>query len=294
MKTFISTLVLLLFVGLEANAELKRKTYTVSIVQNARPFMWEEYGLAVGADPDFIREIGRRIGVTFVFKPMPMKRALHSLKNGDVDFGVGYKTIERQKYLSYMGDYPLHWAIYPLFVRRDADFNFTKIEDLYGKKIGKNRSFAISKEFDEAIKARKIKVVEIEGYHAMVKLLLNGRVDGIVGNPSGIVSAYTRTIHTEGIFPLERLVSPLKGAYFAMSKKADIEDRDLLASKIEKAIKEIVEDGTVLEIEKRYSDFVYNPSINMFGSFSSESSATSGFDNSENKENAIEGGIGIE
>ncbi|MFL0811275.1 MAG: ABC transporter substrate-binding protein [Agarilytica sp.] len=292
MKIFISIAIvwLSLFTPL-AGAEWKKKTYTVSVLHNARPYMWEEYGLAVGADPDFIREIGRRIGVSFVFKPMPMKRALFSLKNGDVDFGVGYKTEGRKRFVRYLGEHPLHWAIYPLFVRKGGDFPFNKLEDLYGKKIGKNRSFSISNEFDDAVKAKKIKVVEIEGYSSMVKLLLNGRVDGILGNPSGIVSAYSRIVHTEEMYPLERLVSPLKGSYLVMSKKADIPEREALIEKIEKAIVEIVEDGTVLEIEKRFSGFTYNPSINMFGSFSERNTGASEFYDSKSDEDRLEGVI---
>lgn len=261
-KYFLSVLaVVVCLKSVSAIAELREyePLYEVNVLANARPYMWNENGVAAGPDADFIREIARKIGIRIKFNTVPMKRSLVNLKTGKAHFGVGFKTPGRAEYLDFVGETPLHWSIYRIFVKEGGEINFRSIEDLYGKRIGMNRGFAISPEFDRAVRENKIEIIEADSVIQLVKILLAGRVEAIAGNPLSIEMYYRKIIHEDGIFPLVD-VSSRKGSYLMMSKSAGFHhDREELKTKISQAMKELVDDGTVEKIDKKYPDFVYYP-----------------------------------
>ncbi|MFL0811274.1 MAG: transporter substrate-binding domain-containing protein [Agarilytica sp.] len=235
----------------------EKERFIVNVLANARPYMWRENGRAMGPDTDFIREIGKRIGVDFVFRTVPMKRSLDELKKGKAHFGVGFRSPEREKFVEYIDKTPLHWSVYRIFVKHGSPIHYRHVEDLFGKRVGKNRGFSISKNFDQAVNDQKLEVLEADSATQLITILLAGRVDAIVGNPASIRKYYRQMIHEEVIYSQAVPVSPQKGSYFLMSKKARFSDRAVLREKIEKAMLEILADGTIEKIEARYPNFVY-------------------------------------
>ena len=194
-----------------------------------------------------------------IFKPGPFKRVLAWLEKGDADIGLGFKIKDRDVFATYLGDHPIHWSSYKIFVKKGHSFPFNRIEDLYGKRIGKNRGFSAKRDFDKAVSEKKIIIHEVNSYSSLIGILMAERVEGILGNSQTIMFHYNKNEFSESILPLEKSVIPPTGAYLMMSKAADIKNREALVKKINQSISDIVKDGTLTQIESQYPGYSYAP-----------------------------------
>lgn len=222
-------------------------------IENIVPFSYEEGGQIKGIDYEFFMEISKRVGFTPKATLAPFKRTLHLLETGTTDgsFQIYYKK-EREEFLIY-SEIPMHYSNVMVYVKKDDDFIFNKIEDLYGKKVGIQSGFFISPEFQKAVDEKKIVVDEARECEMNLKKLVSGRIDCFISS-SQLAMFFINTLgFQEKIKELPTLLVSTKGTYLALSKNGkNIKDKSEFIKKINAAMKEITEDGTYEKIENKY------------------------------------------
>ncbi len=222
-------------------------------VENIVPFSYEEEGKIKGIDYEFILEISKRVGFNPKIMLLPFKRGLHLLETGEVDgsFQIYYKE-DRESFLIY-SEIPIHYSNVSIYVKKDDNFIFNKIEDLYGKKVGIQSGFFISPEFQKAVDEQKIVVDEAKECEMNLKKLAAGRIDCFISSPQIAMFYINNLGFQEKIKSLPNFVVPEKGTYLALSKNGkNIKDKDDFIKKINAAMKEIIADGTYDKIQNKY------------------------------------------
>lgn len=219
------------------------------------PYAWKENGRIKGIDIDIINEVFKRAKIKKTIKAFPTRRAVISIAKGFVDGGFsGLKTPSREKVALY-ADVPVHRSVYKIFVKKGSEFNFKNIEDLYGKKIGINRSFSISKEFRAAVKSEKIKVDEGASTSKQNLLkLITKRLDALVGNQKEMKYIIKKMRLGEKVVELPNPVTRPVNAYLVLSKASNLKNKKQILKKMSRILKEMHADGTIYRIHAKYID----------------------------------------
>lgn len=216
------------------------------------PFTWEENGQAKGIDIDIVKEMCQRMEVKCNIRFYPWKRVLAYTEEGKIDGGFGaFKNPTREAF-AYFLKYPVHYSTYSVFVKKGHEFSFQKIEDLYGKNIGINRGFKLSKEFDEAVDTNKIHVQEAGDMAANINKLMLSRIEGIAGNYHETLILLKKMRLSDQVVSLPYPIIPPKGAYLMISKATNIPNKIQLINKMNGILKVMYDDGTVDQINAKY------------------------------------------
>ncbi len=245
------------FLCLIFSSMAKGSPLSLSVVSDDKfpPFSYKENGKVTGIDIDIINEMGKRLNIKFNISLVPWKRLIMMTQLGDCDGSMSlFRTPEREKFSLYT--YPVHYSSFVIFVMKGKEFKFTKIEDLYGKKLAKQSGFAISDEFDLAVKRGKIKVADIFHIKTCMGETLIGKYDGFVANKH--VTLYKLKNDKKFVRYKEKftiLKNPVKlerGAFFVISKASKIKDKLKLQKNIIKTLKSMEENGTYQKIMDKY------------------------------------------
>jgi len=96
-KPTIGTFILSLILGLLAFLPVSHaKPLTVYVDEANPPFMYRAHERAVGIYPDIVRAISALAGLNVKIVPVPWRRVLFHLDNGDGAVAGIYKNLERQ------------------------------------------------------------------------------------------------------------------------------------------------------------------------------------------------------
>ncbi len=250
MKKIISAALLLLLI------EKALFPLTISIVtdRDFTPFCFEERGVVQGIDIDIMREAARRMNLGIKITPLPWKRALVEIKEGNA-FAGGmslFRTPEREEFTFFTG--PVHYSRISVFVKKDRLLKFNNIADLYGVTVGINRGFAISDEFDVAVKTGKIRMEEVNSTEQNIQKLLAGRIDCFLGNNINTLYFLKKSEFKGMVKELEKPVVKGKAAYFVFSKKAINNENRWMIQKMKKVLEDIHKDGTYDRIVRKYTE----------------------------------------
>ncbi len=215
------------------------------------PYSYLENGKPTGIDVDIIYEMAHRGGLKIKIELLPWKRVMHYTEHGRADGAfAAFKSPEREKFAYYVHT-PLHKSTYNIFVKKDKEFQFDNIQDLYGKRIGKNLGFHISSEFEQAEKERKIFILEAT-MELNFKRLVHDRIDGVVGNINEVWMTIKELNLSGQIVPLPKAVREPRGAYLVISKHSETEDKEKLIQTISNILRGMEEDGTIDRINSTY------------------------------------------
>lgn len=189
MKSYASIL-LVLFICLVlpcAYASQPQKTLLLATVDNLPPFTFTENNKLVGVSVDIVNEIARRSGFSVKIVAYPWARVLLQLRNGQIDGAFSaYRVSEREDYCLYAGI--IHYDELRIAVIKTRIFQFSTIENLYGKVIGKGRNVFVGDTFAQAVKDGKIIVSETNDMDmSNIKMLLSCRVDAVIGSPAALM-----------------------------------------------------------------------------------------------------------
>ena len=222
-------------------------------VQNIIPFAYEEEGVKKGIDYEVFMEISKRMGFTAKIELLPWKRIWESLKKGSIDgtFEI-YFNKKREEFIIYAKN-PMRYSVINVFVNKGSEFEFRNVNDLFGKKVGKQSAFFISPEFEQAVKSKKIVLDEARDVDRNLKKLISKRIDCIVSNPQ-IVRFYMKKLGLQDkIVELPVPLVPGQKIHLALSKKGkNIKDKLQFMEEISKTLKEIHLDGTFQKISDKY------------------------------------------
>lgn len=202
-----------------------------------------------GVAVDFVKEISRRVGFIADIKLFPWKRCLKQMESGHRD-GILLltKSSEREEYMVFsekiMDDRDLIWYS----KKRFNNFNWEKFEDLSGLVIGKTAGYNYGEEFNAAVLKHKLNVQIATADLLNFRKLLKGRTDIFICNETVARSIFSN--YPEFKNELNSAENPLKVVefYLALSRKSDFQKYIL---KINTAIKEMKEDGTIQKILER-------------------------------------------
>lgn len=211
------------------------------------PFVLEQEGQVKGIDVDVIKEVGRRLGINVEFKLMPWKRLENFIKSGEIDCVAAYfQTPERMKYMDFT-HIPLHMTAYTLFARKEDARNYSSLEDLKTWKIGVNRGFKTTPEFEEALYNGWVEKYEVTNDMQSFSMLEKGRLTAVLTNYH--VGLYNiRELGLKDIVPIFPSIRTAP-AYFVLSKKKNL---GYLVQKFDEALFEVLKDGTYKKIFDTY------------------------------------------
>jgi len=189
----LNTTILTILTLFAAAAGAAAQPVSVAFDSKDPPFMFQGTDKTPqGLYPKVFAEVFRRMGVAVDLRAEPWKRALSGCDAGDNGVGGIYKTREREAKYDYSAPYyQEHVAVYSLSA---AHASFTKLEDLFGKRVAVIRGWSYGAAFDAAAKAGKIKTDESDGDGTSFKKLSLGREDFVIA----IVEAGDAEISSQG------------------------------------------------------------------------------------------------
>ncbi len=219
---------------------------------NAPPFVMLKNGVYNGPILDIINELLYSVNIKSKIIPLPTKRILVYLKSGDIDgvIGLAY-TRERDQYSHYLST-PIGTITTHLFVRNDEVFSFDKISDLNGMKICTLRGFSYGEEFDNAVKEKKIELIEVNSYKSMLAMLKNSHVN-LVASPTIIFKKLIDDENlSEKIVRLEKPVRPLINLFVLISKASDIYEDKILLNSLNLSLKQMGDNNFIKSAYTKY------------------------------------------
>lgn len=208
-------------------------------------------GKFVGIDVDIIQEVAKRLNLNITIQLTPWVRVLAMVKSGQADGGFPlFSTAERREYAYYPQE-PVHVSVMTAYTKTGKEFSYQNLQDLYGKRIGINRGYSISKEFDQAAQQGLIDLIEVETVEQLVKMLLDERIEAIAATPSS-VETYLKEAKIE-LSAIGQVRA--RAAYLTLSKKSKVKDKAKLLEAVDRTMVHMKEDGTIDRIRQKYSNW---------------------------------------
>lgn len=219
---------------------------------NFIPYTWNDNGQAKGIDVDVVQEMCRRVNLTCNIEFLPWKRVMLNTKSGMKDGALSaLRKAEREVFAHYL-QYPIHFSTYNIFVKRGHEFEFNRVEDLYGKTIGKNLGWATGDEFDEAVAQGKIDVEEVKDVTLNLLKLTKNRIQGYIGQTTQTLAKLIELgISREIVYLPYPFLKP-SPVYLIISKAANISNKAMIIKEMNLALKDMYDDGTIDKINQKY------------------------------------------
>lgn len=207
---------------------------TVSFDQANPPFMYGKDGKAAGIYPALINAAFLHMKTPVTLQALPWARAIQEIDQGNAGVGGIYKNAEREKKYDYSEQ--IFVEKLAVYVNKGKPINFSKVEDLKGKRIGVIRGWSYGDDFDNARKANAFTVEEVPGDDQNFGKLDVGRLDAVVAvAESG--DALTKKYTNVQAAPTPLAQNPTYLAFAKSANKADV------LKKFNDAIKEMKANG---------------------------------------------------
>ena len=198
----------------------------------------------IGIDMELAQKVADKLGVKLEVQDMNFQALLSSLTGGKVDVAIAgiNPTDERRKSMDFSDNYlPTEQKV--IIRKADAD-KYKKVEDLYGKTIGVQKSTT-----QEALAKKKIKDAKIVGLAHVPEVVLElkqGKVDGLV--LEGIVGEQYVIFNDDLMFSEIKFPNAVKNSAAAIQKG----NEDVVAV-INAVIKENTDNGNFKKWTEEYS-----------------------------------------
>lgn len=133
-KAFVSFLLFVFLVGCSNENAKEGKKLIVGTCADFPPYEYFEDGEIVGIDAEIAKAIGEKLGYEIEIQDMDFSNVLASLESGKIQLGMAGLTVsdERQKTVDFSESYAK--SIQVVLVKKDSGIQ--TIDDLEGKKIG--------------------------------------------------------------------------------------------------------------------------------------------------------------
>ncbi len=202
------------------------------------PFMYGGEGKVMGVYPALLGEAFKKMGIPLEMEAVPWKRAIAAIDEGKAGVGGIYKNDERLKKYDYSDK--LFDEVIQVYARKGAEFAFTDVASLTGKKIGVLRGWSYGDDFDAAAKAGKITIDEAEGDGQNFAKLAAGRIDAVLAvRESGDINMAS----PETAKAVVALATPLSSSpsFLAFNKSAN---KSEILAKFNAALAQMKADGS--------------------------------------------------
>lgn len=201
---------------------------------------YDENDELTGFDVEVLREVGDRLGLDVSFEIMGVDSMLPAIKSGRIDVAANDMTVtdKRKEEFNFSDPYKYSWTT--MAVRKADNSGIESLEDLEGKKAGGGAT-TIYSQIAEHYGAEVVTYGNAPN-EAYLSDVNNGRTDLVMNDyyltKFGVGAFPDFDIHlhpTLKFFPTEQAVIIPKGA-------------DTLTEKINEALREMREDGTLTEL----------------------------------------------
>jgi len=126
----------------------------VSIDEANAPFMYAKDGKPAGIYPAMIEAAFKRMNVPVTVQAKPWSKAIQEIDAGTAGVGGIYKNAEREKKYDYSEQIFVERLV--VFFNKSNPLNYTKLEDLHGKRVGVLKGWSYGDDFDKARKGGAI------------------------------------------------------------------------------------------------------------------------------------------
>lgn len=216
---------------------------TVGLEGNWQPFCFhDEEDVLVGYDVEVAQNIGEKLGVEIVFVEGDWSGLLTGLTAGTYDLVINGVEINDDRKQSYDFSDPYMYDRAVLVVRTD-NTEITCFEDLKGKKTANS----IGSSYEKLGETYGAEVKGVESLAETMTLVKSGQVDATI-NASTSVQDYIATTGDTEIMVVDQTEEASQIGI--PLPKGD--DNKTLMEAINKALKEMREDGTLAEISMKY------------------------------------------
>lgn len=192
-----------------------------------------------GYDVDFIKEVGKRLGVKIKFEETPWDSMFSALQSKRIDLVANQVTLNPERKAKYDLSTPYISTTGVLLVASDND-SIKTLKDLKGKRAAEN----ITSNWAATAKQNGAKIVGVDAMDKAVTALAQGRVDAIV-NDQLAVKNYLNTKGDKGVKIVattddrsESVLAARKGSGYMPA--------------IDKEIKAMRQDGTSQKLYDKY------------------------------------------
>ncbi|WP_173931913.1 ABC transporter substrate-binding protein [Chelativorans sp. Marseille-P2723] len=205
---------------------------------------WEfktESGNFQGFEIEVAEGVAERLGMEVEFQDMGFQALFAATSSGRIDFAISSISVTNERLQNQSFTQPYYDSDGTVVGREDSDVS--SLEDLKGKVIGVVAGTTGDRWANE--NKEELGIAEVRSYNAQQDLLLevqNGRIEGGAGEIAGFQYAMTQM---PGLKILVRIPT---GERFAMMTRKD----HPLLEKVNDAISEMKEDGTLAEIHRKW------------------------------------------
>ena len=222
------------------------KTLQVGVDKGFAPFSYVEQGEVRGFEIDLWKEIARREGFAYEFKPLSQGEILSSLKNGKLDVGLGGLTINKERRQLVEFTTPYYYTGLVMLVPEN-DQNTVNAYDLNGKVIATEIGTTA---YRYASKVKGVK--EIKAFPD-IKLaysqLMAGEVDAVIFDRANV----KQFAQTTGKHKVRMIDNRLTIEQYGIAVNKDIG----FSGRIDTTLREMGRDGTFAKIYRKW--FGENP-----------------------------------
>ena len=215
---------------------------TVGTEGTYRPFTFhdESSGELTGYDVEVMEAVGEQLGVDVEFDESQWDAIFAGLDAGRFDVIANQVSITPEREADYSFSQP--YTVSPgVVVVRDGDTSIRSFDDLEGKATAQS----LTSSFYELAEDSGAEIQDVEGWAEAVELLKQGRVDATVNDELTFLD-YQKT---EGDTSLDIAATTQDEARNAFTFRKGSDD---LVAAVDKALKELREDGTLAAISEEY------------------------------------------
>lgn len=241
-KILINILVaFLLFVNV-ANVfaqEEKKDTLTVATNATFPPYEFIKDGKIVGIDIEIANKLARKLNLKLNVVDMEFNTIISSIESGKADIGMAGMTVTEERLKSI--NFSMPYAKSTQIVLINSNSKFVKIEELKGKKIGTQLGTTgdiyTKDDFGEK------NVQSFDKISDAILAMKNGKIDAIM------IDQQTGENYLSNDSALKKIEAPYVEEEYAIAIRKN--NKELL-NKINIAIREMQNDGTIKEIVNKY------------------------------------------
>ncbi|WP_432402471.1 amino acid ABC transporter substrate-binding protein [Wukongibacter sp. M2B1] len=232
--------------GAKPSEEVGNEVIRIGTSGGYHPFTFmNEEGELDGFEIDVWTEIGKRIGYDIEFNTAAFSGLFGMLDTGKIDTISNQITITEQRKEKYLFPAPYVYSGAQLIVQKGNN-DIKSLEDLKGKKVGVSLGSNYEQLIREYDKNNEIEVITYEDFIGSLQDVAIGRIDAVMNDKlAGVINIKESGLELQlGGEP----VHALENSFPFVNN----EENKALIEKVNKAIEEMREDGTLSEISNKW------------------------------------------
>jgi len=210
-------------------------------------------GAPAGIDVELLQAAADKAGVTIDIELKPLDQVVRMLKEGTCDGAFAlFRTPEREKVALFMDASPVHVSDFVLFTKVGDTFPFGAYDDLKGKTVGRVQGTFLGDEFAAAQAAGVVTVKDYPDLSSSLRGLLMDEIQAYAGNIDVTYYRLKAMGMTSSITYLSKKLLDKQPAYMAMSRAADLPEKEDILQRLGVALDQMRRDGSYNKIARRY------------------------------------------